>query len=140
MSIKYHWRFCTPRSCTLLHHKIFFLKFYPKQSQIKTTDYVKDPHTVIFTDHMGCEKNQFGFRSDRKRIQQVFWLHQRFRLSQIFPDCHEIKHHVPKSRNTIDLSRIKVFSSTFKENPTFLFPPLQVLPPLNILHDSGCFY
>ena len=30
-------------------------------------------------------------------------------------------HHAPNSRNTINLSRIKIFSSTFKENPKFLF-------------------
>ena len=46
---------------------------------------------------------------------------QRFQLSRIFRDCPEIKHHVPKSRNTINLSRVKAFSSTFEENPKFLF-------------------
>ena len=45
---------------------------------------------------------------------------QRFQLSWIFRDCTEIKHHVPKSQNTINLFQIKAFSSTFKENPKFL--------------------
>ena len=46
---------------------------------------------------------------------------QRFQLSRIFRDCPEIKYHFPKSRNTINLSRIQVFSSTFEGNPEFLF-------------------
>ena len=46
---------------------------------------------------------------------------QRFQPSRIFQECPEIKHHVPKSRNTIYLSRINAFSSTFEENPKFLF-------------------
>ena len=41
---------------------------------------------------------------------------QRFQPSRIFRECPEIKHHVPKSQNTIYLS-----SSTFEENPKFLF-------------------
>ena len=44
-----------------------------------------------------------------------------FQLSRIFWDCPEIKHHLLKSRNTINLSRIKAFSSTLEENPKFLF-------------------
>ena len=47
--------------------------------------------------------------------------YQRFQPSRIFRDCPEIKHHVPKSQNTISLSRIKAFSSTFEENAKFLF-------------------
>ena len=46
---------------------------------------------------------------------------QRFQPSQIFRDCPEIKHHVLKSRNTVNLSRIQALSSTFEENPKFLF-------------------
>ena len=46
---------------------------------------------------------------------------KKFQLSRIFRDCLEIKHHVLKSRNTINLSRIQAFSSTFEENPKFLF-------------------
>ena len=46
---------------------------------------------------------------------------QRFQLSRIFRDYPEIKHHVPKSRNTINLYWIQAFSSTFEENPKFLF-------------------
>ena len=49
------------------------------------------------------------------------WKLQRFRASRIFRHCPETKHHVPKSRNTIYLSEIKAFSSTFEENPKFLF-------------------
>ena len=45
---------------------------------------------------------------------------QRFQPSRIFLDCLDIKHNVPKSRNTIYLSRIKAFFSTFEENPKFL--------------------
>ena len=46
---------------------------------------------------------------------------QRFQLSRIFRGCPETTHHVPKSRNTINLFRNQTFSSTFEENPKFLF-------------------
>ena len=45
----------------------------------------------------------------------------RFQPSRIFWDCLKIKHHASKSQNTINLPQIKAFSSTFKENPKFLF-------------------
>ena len=44
-----------------------------------------------------------------------------FQLPRIFRDCPEIKHHLLKSRNTINLSRIKAFSSTLEKIPKFLF-------------------
>ena len=67
----------------------------------------------------------------------------------IFWDCPKIKHHILKSQNTINLSQIQAFSSSFKEYSKFLFfhspknlffykltssslPPLQVPPSLNI--------
>ena len=56
-----------------------------------------------------------------QRNSHEYCVIQRFQLSRIFRDCPEIKHHVPKSRNTINLSRIQAFSSTFKESPKFLF-------------------
>ena len=48
-------------------------------------------------------------------------LSQRFQPFRIFWDCPEIKHLVPKSWNTINLSQIKVFSFTFEETLKFLF-------------------
>ena len=40
---------------------------------------------------------------------------QRFQLSRIFRGCPETKHHVPKSRNTINLFRNQTFSPLSKK-------------------------
>ena len=74
---------------------------------------------MLFEEQSGIKWNNWSLKFI---IRSAFFLKTKISTVPSFSGLSRNQAtYVPKSRNTINLFRIKAFSSTFKENPKFLF-------------------